>query len=98
MTSVRTKATKLSYTDKDHSPSGVERLVLGTGSATGVTKALVLGKGSDLGIPTAVFGQIPFDGQVTIQLRSSSSATCLQADYAIPALFDGKGLYKDRTY
>jgi cysteine-rich repeat protein len=90
----KTKATKLAYADKDHTPSGVERFTLGTSA---VTKALVVGKGADLGVPEATLGQIPLDGQVTVQLRSSAGAACLQADYPIPASTDGKGVYKDKT-
>jgi cysteine-rich repeat protein len=89
----KTKDTKFSYADKDHTPSGVERFTLGTSS---VTKALVIGKGTDLLVPAAEFGQIPLDGQVTVQLRSRTSVTCLQADFPMPASADAKGVYKDK--
>jgi cysteine-rich repeat protein len=87
----KTTASKLSYADQDRTPSGIERFRVGTGGSA--TKAFMLGKGIDLGIPQTVFMSAP----VTVQLRSSTSATCLQADFAAPAKANGNDTYKDRT-
>lgn len=86
----RTTATKITYGDKDRTPSGIARFKLATGSTT---KAVVLGKGLELGLPEPFY----MSGQVIVQLRSSTSATCLQAEFAEPPGANDADLYRART-
>jgi cysteine-rich repeat protein len=85
----------VAYDDAELSPSGIARLTLKTGATA--TKVKLLGKGPDLGVPVDAPGSIDLDGQVTVQLRSSTTSACLTVDLPLPALVDGNGRYKDRT-
>lgn len=91
----KAKPAALAYGDKARTPSGVERLSVQTGA--GGTKALVTAKGADLGLPPSAFNTVALDGQVTVQLRSSASPTCLEAEFPLPARLDAKLVYKDKT-
>ncbi len=85
-------ATGFGYGDRFLTPSGITKAKLGTGGSS--TKASVLGKGPDLGV-VASGGGVDLFGQVTVQLRSSTSPVCLQADFPAPAQANAKGLYRD---
>lgn len=80
------------YGDKERTPSGISRLVVKTGSST---KAMVSGPGPDLGVPNGA--GVMLGGRVTVQLRSSTTPVYLSAEFAAPALVDGKGVFKDTT-
>ena len=50
--------------------------------------------------PPSESGTVALDGQVTIQLRSSASATCLEGVLPLPARLDKQLVYlvyKDKT-
>jgi cysteine-rich repeat protein len=88
-------ATALRYADRAATPSGITKFGLKTSASS--TKAKLLGKGPDLEVPDGVLGVIPFAGLVTVQLVSTTGSACLEAEFAVPALVNAKGRYKDRT-
>lgn len=59
------------------------------------TKASVIGKGPDLGVPTGSGQTVGLAGQVTVQLLSTTGSPCLQADFPAPARANAQGTYKD---
>lgn len=83
------------YGDKAHTPSGIERLTVKKAGAA--TKAQVIAKGAETGLPPSAFDTVALDGTVTVQLRSSASAACLTSDFPLPATLDKKHTYKDKT-
>ncbi len=80
------------YKDKERTPSGIAGFAIKTGTST---KLKVSGAGPDLGVPE--IATVPLAGEVTVQLRSSTSPVCLSATFASPPQVNAGGVFKSRT-
>jgi hypothetical protein len=74
-----TKTTGFKYRDKLLDPDGLSAIILKSGAAS-ASKALVRGKGPNLGMPT-----LPLTAPVTVQLkRNDDPSKCWDAKYSTP--------------
>ena len=87
-------ATGFRYSDSERSPSGLQRVLLRSGTHSGSARITVRGKGTLLETPS-----LPLLQPVTVQLRNERG-TCWEARYDAPALKNVtgvKGQFKDKA-
>jgi hypothetical protein len=91
----KSSASGFSYGDKSLANDGVFKILLKQGAA-GKAKILVLGKGSNLGMPAPVGpGLLAQDTRVTAQLVNSAGS-CWGTEFTAPALKNAATGFKDK--
>ncbi len=76
--------TRYGYKNKAATPHGLTAMTLGASAEAGRGKLTARGKGSLLGVPTAVF-----TAPVTVRLVRHDASVCWEATYSIPQVNDG---------